>query len=244
MTLPKRATLISIHDVMPHTLSRVERLLECSLNDIAPANVLLLVVPGLDWSSSQIKTLQTWQQVGYELAGHGWQHRIRRCSSAYHRLHSLLISRDAAEHLSLSGTELNALIEANAAWFPANGLVPPQVYVPPAWAVGELDLTLLRDCGFRCLETTTGLVDLHSGTRRRLPLVGFEADTRLRAGFLRLWNRLNASMANEARPLRLSIHPFDDEYRIADQMTRLIREAQPVHWSTLLSEPAQQSSLT
>ena len=229
----KRPTLISVHDVMPQTLPEVERILRTLLNKVPPKAVLLLVVPGLDWSEEQRGLLKQWQREGYELAGHGWRHQTRRVSTLYHRLHRWLLSRDAAEHLSLTPAELTALIQANADWFPAHGLKPPKVYVPPAWAPGRLSPHDLTAAGFECLETTSGLVNLTTGKRRALPLVGFEADTRARAMFLRVWNRLNARLARPTRPVRLSIHPFDASYLLADQLAAMIAQAEPVLWTDL-----------
>ncbi|EAR08735.1 polysaccharide deacetylase family protein [Reinekea blandensis] len=231
--MSQRPTLISVHDVMPQTMSQVASILHKVLNEVPPEAVLLLVVPGLDWSQEQRRQLQMWQRAGYELAGHGWLHHTRRVSTLYHRLHRWLLSRDAAEHLSLTTSELKALVQANADWFPAHGLKPPKVYVPPAWAPGCLNLDDLSAAGFDCLETTAGLINLPTGKRRVLPLVGFEADTRARAMFLNVWNRLNAVMARPNRPVRLSIHPFDTEYLLADQLNVLIAESQAMRWTDL-----------
>ena len=92
---------VSIHDVMPHTLEGVH-----ALAALIPVNqrpkTLLLIVPGLEWSAEQINTLKHLRDDGFSFAGHGWQHRTPHIRGIYHRLHSLLISRNAAEHLSYS----------------------------------------------------------------------------------------------------------------------------------------------
>jgi predicted deacetylase len=229
----KRPSVISIHDVMPHTLANVERLLATVLADIHPSHIMLLVVPGLPWQPEQIEQLKQLQSKGYELAGHGWTHNVQKIQTIYHRLHSFFISRDAAEHLSKTEQELLAMLEQNLGWFKQHDFKSPKFYVPPAWAMGRISQSTLRELPFSCVETTRGFHDLRTGRRCLLPLVGFEADTRFRAAFLRVWNRLNCWLAKTLRPLRISIHPFDDEYLIRDQMHQLIQEAQTVHWSSV-----------
>lgn len=229
----RRPSVISIHDVMPHTLSRVERLLATALVRVPPAHVLLLVVPGLDWEPEQIESLKRLQNQGYELAGHGWVHKVDGIRTFYHKLHSFFISRDAAEHLSKTEQELISLLEQNIGWFKQHDFKSPKFYVPPAWAMGRIRESTLREFPISCVETTRGFLDLRTGRRRLLPLVGFEADTGFRAGFLRIWNRLNCWPVKALRPLRISIHPFDDDYLIRDQMHQLIEEAQTIHWSAV-----------
>ena len=96
--------LVSIHDVMPSTMDDVVDLLElCDQQGIV--NVTLLVVPGLAWSPAQLTQLAAWYAEGRELAGHGWVHKCSRIKTLRHQLHSRVLSRDVAEHLSLSREE-------------------------------------------------------------------------------------------------------------------------------------------
>lgn len=213
--------IVSIHDVMPSTIDCVRRIID-RLPETCREELILLVVPGLDWRTDQIDQLRSWQQQGICLAGHGWTHEVRHIKGWYHRLHSLLLSRRAAEHLSLTATEIEALMRRNHCWFNENGLAAPDYYVPPAWALGPLSLDQLQQLPWRYLETTSRVIDIESGQTRWLPLVGFEADTRLRQFLLSLLNRANAWLASETRPLRISIHPFDYEYLMAGQLDALV----------------------
>ncbi|UZJ43843.1 polysaccharide deacetylase family protein [Marinimicrobium sp. C6131] len=220
--------LLSIHDVMPETLDRVEALLSLVPAPARPGTVLL-VVPGRDWRPGDLARLGCWQSRGLELAGHGWFHRAERVRGWYHRCHARLISRQAAEHLSQPRVALKALMADNHRWFAAHRLAPPDLYVPPAWALGNLTLQDLAESPFAYVETTSGLLHTASGTRRRLPLVGFEADTALRALGLRFWNRCNQGLTRERRPLRIALHPDDASLNLArdlrqtlDSLTRCI----------------------
>lgn len=93
-------SILSIHDVMPATMDHIVDILK-KLPVDSVENVYLLVVPGLDWSEAQLRQLHQWQVDGYQIAGHGWTHKISKKTSLYHYLHSFFISRDVAEHLSL-----------------------------------------------------------------------------------------------------------------------------------------------
>lgn len=219
--------LVSLHDVMPETREAVTGLL-ARMAGIAPERIVLLVVPGRDWGREDLDWLHDLQARGYRLAGHGWHHRCGPPRTFYHRLHSLLLSRDVAEHLSLDAAGIQQLIRDNRAWFVEQGLEPPALYVPPAWALGAIGREELRALPFRYYETLTGLYDARADRFLRLPLIGFEADTAGRAAVLRLCNRLNLFLARRlGRPVRLGVHPHDRDYRLAgdlDQCLRAVRE--------------------
>ncbi|MGB1126918.1 MAG: polysaccharide deacetylase family protein [Opitutales bacterium] len=214
--------LVSIHDLMPHTLERVERILEY-LKERSVPPVTLLVVPGRPWEKSQIERLRELAGAGHELAAHGWSHETspRRF---YHRIHAALISRKVAEHLDLDSKGVLQLMTRSRNWFGENSLPLPELYVPPAWALGPISKSDLAQAPYKLIETTRGLIHLGDEIRfQKLPLTGYEADTRFREAFLRRWNAAQAKSAQgNNRPLRISIHPDDLELRIADQMAQQI----------------------
>lgn len=214
--------LVSIHDVMPHTMERVERILDWLAERSVPP-VTLLVVPGRPWQSEQIERLRELAAAGYELAAHGWHHETKPCH-LYHRLHAALISRNVAEHLDLNATGILELMRRSRNWFGENNLPLPDFYVPPAWALGPISKADLARVPYRLIETTRGLLHLAEGTHfQKLPLTGYEADTAFREFFLRRWNAAQArSAARRNLPLRISIHPDDLDLRVADQMEEQI----------------------
>ncbi|WP_269525692.1 polysaccharide deacetylase family protein [Coraliomargarita parva] len=212
--------LVSIHDLMPETMDRVEQLLKW-LNARGVPPVTLLVVPGKPWSSRQLARLRELSAGGHPLAAHGWQHQTRP-RRMYHRLHAALLSRNVAEHLDLDSRGILDLLLRAQQWFPDNGLPEPDFYVPPAWALGPIQKADLAAVPFRIIETTTG-IRFPSGSQKqrtlRLPLTGYEADTAVREKFLRVWNRRQMKRAQRSgRPLRISIHPDDLQLRVADQL--------------------------
>lgn len=207
--------LISVHDVMPETLPRVATLVG-ELQSRGHRAVTLLVVPGRCWDARGVDQLAAWQDAGIELAAHGWRHEASEVRRSFHRLHAALISRRAAEHLALDVDHIAALMQAAHDWFVERDLVPPRSYVPPAWALGRIDPERLKRLPYCRIEVTRGFLDPASGTLQRLPLAGFEADTALRAGFLRCWNRVQIERAYRiGLPLRVGIHPDDPQLRLA-----------------------------
>ena len=225
---------VSIHDVMPETRSRVAQLLQSMPDQIPPERIGLLVVPGRQWSAADRDWLRSLQQQGYELVGHGWAHQCAPPRTLYHRLHSLLLSRDAAEHLSLDADAIAELIRANRHWFDEHDLEAPELYVPPAWALGSIARSYLKNLPFRYYETLTGIHDVEQDYFRRVPVIGFEADTPGRARVLRLINAIQLQLARwRERPVRVAIHPFDPElYLAADLRACLDAVAEPLSVSS------------
>lgn len=216
--------LVSVHDVMPTTLSEVGSILDLlDAEGIAP--VTLLVVPGADWDAAGLAQLRAWRARGHELAGHGWVHRVERIEGWRHRLHARLISRNVAEHLALDAREIRALIARCHAWFVTHELGEPALYCPPAWALGAIQRSDLAALPFTQYELFGGVLSGRDGRLRPLPLTGYEADTLTRAPLLRLWNLINRRRARRVGWLRIGIHPYDLSLRLAADLRRDLRTA-------------------
>ena len=221
-------SLVSIHDVMPSTLERVDRILRV-FGESKIAHTTLLVVPGLDWQDLELDQLRKWQDKGYSLAGHGWVHRCETVRGIYHRLHSALLSRRVAEHLCLSPAERVALIQRCYRWFKSHHLDSPSLYVPPAWALGRLPQGCHDELPFRYCETLGGLWDWSTQRYQPLPVVGFEADTLFRKVSLRFLNFTNrCTSALWRRPLRISLHPFDLELLLKKDIRPLLEQVESI----------------
>ncbi|WP_462328410.1 DUF2334 domain-containing protein [Thiohalocapsa halophila] len=205
--------LVSVHDLMPATMPAVRRTLALlERHDVQP--VTLLVVPGTGWDARGIDELRALQRAGYVLAGHGWQHRAERIRGMRHRLHSLFLSRNVAEHLALDADAILALMRRCREWFERHGLTPPTLYVPPAWALGPVSAQALRQADlFRQVEVFSAVLDTASGRLAASPVLGYEADAALRVPVLRLWNaRGRRRAAAFAGALRIGIHPYDIDH--------------------------------
>ncbi|NEX21526.1 DUF2334 domain-containing protein [Thiorhodococcus mannitoliphagus] len=209
--------LVSVHDVMPETLPQVERILRL-LEAEGISAVTLLVVPGRTWSSEQIDVLKRFESQGYELAGHGWLHRVERYGGLKHRLHASLISRNVAEHLALDADGILALMHRSHAWFRQQGLKSPTLYVPPAWALGQIARNALATLPYLQYEIFSGILSGQTGRLHPIPMLGYEADSAWRAPVIRLWNRFNRRRSRTRGWLRIGIHPHDLDLRLAEDL--------------------------
>ena len=217
--------LFSIHDLMPETMSGVRKLM-AAMEGFERETIYLLVVPGCDWSTADLDQIRQWQRDGCQIVGHGWHHRSGPIRTWSHRLHSLLISRQVAEHLSRTEQQIATLIANCHAWLQEQGLGSSNWYVPPAWAMGGISRQTLKTLPFRFFEYQTGVYDTQTDRFWRLPLQGFEADTWTRAIFLRGFNACNFQLAGwSRRPLRVSLHPFDLDYFLGASLRRQLTQA-------------------
>ncbi len=212
--------LVSIHDLMPQTMPAVrETIALLEQHRVSP--VTLLVVPGTGWGSADIDELRALQRAGYRLAGHGWRHEVARIRRPYHRLHSLLISRQVAEHLDLDTDGIIDLIRRCHHWFADHGLEPPALYVPPAWAMGRVSaVQLIEETPFGLYEDFNGVLDARSGCYHPIPMLGYEADRAIRVPIIRAWNALNRWRGTRSGRLRIGLHPYDLGLRLGSQLAR------------------------
>jgi predicted deacetylase len=218
---PRRQLLLSIHDVTPDTLDDVEHIL-CELSELGYRKVMLLVVPGSGWTPASLTRLRALSGYGAEFAGHGWRHVVEEIRGLRHRMHSLLISRNVAEHLALSRPQIRSLVQRCYDWFAANDVPEPVLYVPPAWAMGRIRNDDLDGLPFSQYETLAGIYDSVTGTFRRTAMVGFEADTAFRALSCRVWNWWNLQAAGTSKPVRVAIHPGDLGLLLAEDLRRFL----------------------
>ena len=226
MKLRAARVIASVHDVSPETLDRVTGIVRLIENaGLAPAT--LLIVPNRDWTAEQLDMLRNFSARGHQLAGHGWSHHTATFRNLGHRLHGLLISRDSAEHLAHETAGVTELIRRCRTWFDENQLPAPALYVPPAWAMGAVNRNDLEGLGFDYYEYLWGILDGRSGKRQGIPLLGFEADTGLRAWLLRASNMINSLLARLIGTARLAIHPYDLELRLAEDLRRILRPQTP-----------------
>ena len=218
---PRRRLLLSIHDVTPDTIDDVEQILSV-LSGLGYRKVTLLVVPGSGWTTASMERLRGLSRYGAEFAGHGWRHVVDDIRGLRHRVHSLLISRNVAEHLALSRSQIHSLVQRCYEWFDANEFPEPLLYVPPAWAMGTLRRSDLDRLPFQQYETFSGVYDSGTGTFRRTAMVGFEADTAFRALSCRVWNRLNLWAAGASKPVRVAIHPSDLHLLLGEELRHFL----------------------
>jgi len=216
------SAVLSLHDVMPETFRRMEEILDYTRKAGIPP-FTLLVVPGRDWQAGQLDHLRRLAGEGYSLAAHGWVHRTRP-TRLYHRLHAAILSRNVAEHLALDEEGIAALMQRSLGWFADQNLPEPELYVPPAWAIGRISRTRLQALPVRYVEVLRGVIEVRTGRLDRLPVIGFEADTRWRSVAVRGWNRIALESARlRSSAVRISLHPEDFHLRLKTSLRHILR---------------------
>ena len=214
-------SIISIHDVMPHTLDNIKKIIKI-LEKIKCAPPTLLVVPGRNWSKNDINFLKTIQNDGYEIAGHGWYHETKNISTFYHKFHSAFISRNVAEHLSLTNKEIVMLMENCFKWFEKNHFQKPITYVPPAWALGNINKKDISNSSYKIIETLSGVY--YEEKFEKMLLVGYETDNLFRVITVSFLNFLSEKISTYSTiPLRISIHPNDFSYPLKSQLEKILQ---------------------
>jgi len=205
---------------MPSTLDDVELSLAV-LRKSSISKIALLVVPGVEWRAYDLQRLKILVAKGHEIVAHGWHHHTRPVR-LYHRLHARMLSRNVAEHLALGRQDIIDLMWRSQDWFRRHEMSCPDVYVPPAWALGKLRDEDLPHQPFTVIETLGGVrVRALNGVyiNKFMPLVGFEADTRLRARLLDNWNRIQlGQVLRRGLTPRIAIHPRDHRLKLGQQL--------------------------
>ena len=217
----KRPVIVSIHDAMPSNLENVLEIIDV-LKSLGVDLITLLVVPGKNWRHADITLLKKLQVYGgVELAGHGWRHGVDHFGTLRHRLHGLTISRKEAEHMALKQNRISELIRRSHNWFHEVGLKPPDLYVPPAWAMGQIDRKKLRALPYRYYETLLGVYDSYHDRTQPMAVCGYMADSAVRLLFLRCINAINRRLA--FLPLRIAIHPNDLQLPMATELKAYLK---------------------
>ena len=198
---------VSIHDATPQNLDDIESIIQILQNQFDINKICILVIPGLNWNEIQLQRLRSWQKDGLEIAAHGWNHKAQDKKSFYHKIHSILMSANCAEHLSKKRQEIVKIIRHSYNWFIINDFKKPLLYVPPAWALGKITKQDLDRLAFTHYECTTGMV--HNKKYCFLPLLGFKEKTYIGAMLRRFFNSLNYFMAYFTGSIRIAIHPKD-----------------------------------
>ena len=113
---------------MPETMDKIQYILKwLKERNIPPATIL--VIPGKNWTEDHLNILKHYANEGHALAAHGWHHHTRP-KKILHRIHSLIISKNVAEHLDLDRQGILEIMNLSRQWFIQNELPTPSLYVP------------------------------------------------------------------------------------------------------------------
>ena len=213
---------VSIHDVSPDNWNNVIQILDHLKSKYNIKKVSLLIIPGLNWDKEKIATLRKMQLEGMELAAHGWSHKSKPIKDINHFFHSKLISDDCAEHLSLSKIDIIKLMNDSYLWFHANNLKSPSLYVPPAWALGDINKQDLLNLPFSEVEVTSGI--FIDNNFFFIPLIGFETKNYFRYVIVKISNFINYLLYKSFGRIRIAIHPNDFELLLKHDIDKYLNK--------------------
>ena len=213
---------VSIHDVSPDNWNNVIQILDHLKSKYNIKKVSLLIIPGLNWDKEKIAVLKKMQSEGIELAAHGWSHKSKPIKNINHFFHSKLISDDCAEHLSLSKADIIKLMNDSYLWFHTNNLKSPSLYVPPAWALGDINKQDLLNLPFSEVEVTSGI--FIDNNFFFIPLIGFETKNYFRYVIVKISNFINYLLYKSFGRIRIAIHPNDFELLLKHDIDKYLNK--------------------
>ena len=228
--------LVSLHDVTPGHLSRLERA-EALLTNAGAHRVAYLLVPDFHRTNpiAGNKLFGAWCagrrpfQIDWVL--HGYDHlEDRTHSTAYADgpvawMKRALLTSGEGEFLTLPTADQRARLIWGIAAAESIGIAP-DAFVAPAWLFNDALLPELSATGFRYTENHRYVIDVRTGVARSCPVITWATSTLARrAGslvvcpaLLRLWRRAPA--------IRIAVHPLDfDHPKTVDSIRRVLDAA-------------------
>lgn len=214
---PPRVLCVSVHDVAPHTWPQCERLLQ-AIHAVANIPVTLLVVPEYHHrpvtdAAQYDCQLEYRLSLGDELALHGYTHLDEgpgptSCRDKFTRQ---VYTQGEGEFAALDVTEARRRLRRGLEWFERRKW-PVQGFVAPAWLLGEGAWQALNDFTFKYTTTLTRFYCLPERRSLLSPSLVYSARNRWGRVMSRQANALSSVMLQNARLVRLGLHPNDARY--------------------------------
>lgn len=205
--------LITIHDVAPPLMARVERLWEmCAARKVKPG---LLVVP--DWHGGSpiegdaacVSWIRARAAEGAELFLHGERHdEIGSPRTWRDELRAFGRTNNEGEFLTLGYGAARARIDRGLARLRALGLSPVG-FVPPAWLALPDTHRAARDAGLAVSEDDTTIHVFHPGRAIASPVVRWSSRGAFRAYGSLAQAQLRWTLQRSASIVRIALHPAD-----------------------------------
>jgi predicted deacetylase len=230
MQTPRRALVVSIHDVSPLTC----KLVFAMVGDVAAAGVdqvALLVIPN-HHSKAPIREnpefcdwLRRSAQM-HEIVLHGYFHsRPRSADGWWDTFVTEHYTAQEGEFYDLSESEATARLERGKHEFAQLGLVA-RGFIAPAWLLGREAERAVRTVGFDYTTRLRIFRDLVTGRETLSHSLVWSVRSAWRRIASLCWNRLLAIKLVRARLLRIGLHPADWQHgAVRRQALQLVRSA-------------------
>ena len=243
----RRALVVSLHDVSPHTRPACERIL-AELAALGVHAVSLLVIPdhhhrghflddpvGCEWLRAQMRS-------GHEAIMHGYFHqRTRRAGETPMAMAMTRIyTADEGEFYDLDRVTARDLVVKGREEFRRVGL-DPRGFIAPAWLLGAEAETALRELGIEYTTLLGRVVDFKGDTAHASQSLVWSVRSAWRRGVSRLWNAFLFRRLATNPLMRISIHPVDIEHpaswrQIRTLISRALSDRTPLTYQAWLTE--------
>ena len=230
---PERAVIISIHDVSPHTLPDVKRIL-AELEAIGAREFSLLVVANHHRRGHLFDDPDfcRWLQErvfarGDEAVIHGYFHHRdpRPVESLRDKVTTRFYTKGEGEFFDIAGADAIRIVNEARTEFRTLGL-DPRGFIAPAWLLSEGAEIALRTLGFDYTTHLRTVEDLAAGVVYQSQSLVWSTRSGWRRAASRLWNASLFRRLHDRSLMRIGIHPPDIQHpAVWRQVVHLTRSA-------------------
>jgi predicted deacetylase len=234
MQTPRRALVVSVHDVSPLTRETVTQMLR-ELREAGLDRIPLLVIPNHHELApiSEDAAFCEWLRTAahrHEVVLHGYFHmRPQRDAGWWSTIVTEHYTGGEGEFYDLSEKEASSRLEKAKCEFAVAGFVP-RGFIAPAWLLGAEAEVAVKRAGFEYTTRLRSFKDLVTARET----VSRSLVWSVRSGWRRVlslwWNALLARRLWEAALLRIGLHPADwNHSAVRRQALGLVRAALAGH---------------
>ena len=222
--------LISLHDVTPYHLPRLQKA-EQILTQWGVPKISYLFIPDyhrknqhLDkvvlstfkqWTAKNRAFAVQWLLHGYyhlENSKHTHESRSKLSVPIGKRLKGKYLTANEGEFLTLSPPEIRTRVQEGASIFNGFFHCSPDVFVAPAWLFNEHLFPILKDHQFRITEDHSFIYLLQENKKIPAPVITWATRTRPR----KLVSQIGCPILNRwwsgKNLVRIALHPFDFDH--------------------------------
>lgn len=227
-----RTLVVSIHDVTPASLPRVEMILG-ELEKLRIHRTSLLVIPNYHERLPVLEHPQFSEKLkalalnGHDIVLHGYLHKRkrRRGESFLKRMMTRVYTSDEGEFYDISEERAMKKILQGLSDLRSCGL-NPNGFIAPAWLLSAGGEAAARTLGLQFTNRLGSTVDLQQGTIVKSQSLVWSVRSPWRITASIKWNRSLESRLKPNPLMRLSIHPVDfDHAHVAEQILRIAGRA-------------------
>jgi uncharacterized protein len=227
-----RRLLVSIHDVTPYHLHRLEQLVPMVEEVVGQGKFALLVVPDfhregrLDKDPAFAKRLRGWAEDGCEIFLHGFRHLDESAHVSFSAgLKAKRLTAGEGEFLGLNFNEADQkLIDGRKM---VEDIIGRAVtgFVAPAWLYSPDSLRAIAHQGFTLCEDHFRVWNPQSQkVYARGPVVTYASRSPARLLSSLLWSRIATIALSRANIVRFAVHPGDvDAPELVAEISRALR---------------------